>query len=63
MPEDVREKIWTNRSYLYQIPKALPVVLTASSSWSFFNAANIKAILDEWAPLPPSLALELLFPK
>lgn len=63
LPDDAKEMIWSHRNYLYQIPKALPVVLASLSSWSFFNLSNVRALLNEWAPLPPTIALELLFPQ
>lgn len=55
--------IWSRRNYLHEIPKALPLVLASACSWSFFSLSTNRAIMEGWAKLPPTVAIELLLPQ
>ncbi|KAF7635539.1 hypothetical protein Mgra_00005081 [Meloidogyne graminicola] len=61
LSKDDQELLWSERHFLHQIPRALPLVLS-SATWSTYNLGNVYALLKKWVPLPPVVALELLLP-
>ncbi|KAG1663175.1 Phosphatidylinositol 4-phosphate 3-kinase C2 domain-containing subunit alpha [Nymphon striatum] len=55
--------IWDKRHYLYDFPKALPRVILSTHSWNWACLSNIYDCLNNWKPLEPVDALQLLLPS
>ncbi|KAK6765698.1 hypothetical protein RB195_025546 [Necator americanus] len=60
---DEQEMLWQKRSYLMHLPEALPLVLSSVTDWGFYFLANVYQILEDWAPLSPVQAMQLLLPQ
>ncbi|UYV78900.1 PIK3C2A [Cordylochernes scorpioides] len=60
---DEKELIWSNRHYLYEIPRALPKVLQAAHGWGWACLADIYSLLREWSCLSGGEAIALLSPR
>uniref|UniRef100_A0A8D0CEN7 Phosphatidylinositol 4-phosphate 3-kinase C2 domain-containing subunit alpha n=1 Tax=Salvator merianae TaxID=96440 RepID=A0A8D0CEN7_SALMN len=52
--------LWEKRHYCHIVPKSLPKVLASAPNWDLTNLPEIYLLLQEWPPLPPLTALELL---
>ncbi|PAV77638.1 hypothetical protein WR25_15640 isoform C [Diploscapter pachys] len=63
LESDDKELLWQKRAYLMNQPEALPLVLASVSDWSYPFLSQVYQILDEWAPLKPELAMQLLLPQ
>ncbi|CAB3399260.1 unnamed protein product [Caenorhabditis bovis] len=63
LEHDDQEMIWQKRLYLTNQPEALPLVLSSLQDWSFSFLSQVYQILEEWAPLRPEIALQLLLPQ
>ncbi|VDK58696.1 unnamed protein product [Anisakis simplex] len=57
------ELLWEKRHYLTHMPSALPLVLISSVGWDWASLNNIYQLLDDWMPLSPIQAIELLLPN
>lgn len=62
LSEDDKHLLWSNRNYLHQFPRALPLVLASSFAWGPYSLSNVYVLLDKWAKLSPATAVELLLP-
>ncbi|KAF1749101.1 hypothetical protein GCK72_025568 [Caenorhabditis remanei] len=60
---DDQDLIWQKRLHLTNQPEALPLVLSSLQDWSFGFVMRVYQILEEWAPLRPEIAMELLLPQ
>ncbi|EYC40429.1 hypothetical protein Y032_0612g658 [Ancylostoma ceylanicum] len=60
---DEQEMLWQKRSYLMHLPEALPLVLSSVTDWGFYFLANVYQIIEDWAPLSPVQAMQLLLPQ
>ncbi|XP_064634199.1 phosphatidylinositol 4-phosphate 3-kinase C2 domain-containing subunit alpha-like isoform X2 [Lineus longissimus] len=56
------EVLWEKRFYLHDRPEALPKVLLAAPNWNWSSLVDIYRLIDEWTPMKPTDALELLLP-
>ena len=59
---ETRLYVWEKRQHLLDVPRALPRVLQAVSSWSPRALPDIYNLIQSWSALPPTDALELLLP-
>lgn len=57
------ELLWQKRAYLMDQPEALPLVLNSVSEWGYGFLSNVYQILEEWVPLSPVQAMQLLLPQ
>jgi phosphatidylinositol-4-phosphate 3-kinase len=60
---DKREVLWEKRSYLHSFPKALPKVLNVAHNWDYATLSDLHGLIDNWTPLKPLEAIELLLPN
>jgi phosphatidylinositol-4-phosphate 3-kinase len=60
---DKREVLWDKRNYLHSFPKALPKVLNAAHDWGYASLSNLHGMINNWKPLKPLEAIELLLPR
>ncbi|PIC20764.1 hypothetical protein B9Z55_025844 [Caenorhabditis nigoni] len=60
---DDQDLIWQKRMHLTNQAEALPLVLSSLQDWSFGFVVKVYQILEEWAPLKPETAMELLLPQ
>lgn len=63
LQKDDQEIIWQKRLYLTLQPEALPYVLSSQNDWSHKQLSQIYDLLEEWAPLRPEIAMQLLLPQ
>ncbi|VDM25693.1 unnamed protein product [Toxocara canis] len=63
LSQDEKEVLWEKRHYLTRIPAALPLVLASAVGWDWASLNNIYQLLDDWIPLSPVQAIELLLPN
>uniref|UniRef100_A0A1I7T9Q9 phosphatidylinositol 3-kinase n=1 Tax=Caenorhabditis tropicalis TaxID=1561998 RepID=A0A1I7T9Q9_9PELO len=63
LESDDQDLIWQKRLHLTNQPEALPLVLSSLQDWSFGFVMRVYQILEEWAPLRPEIAMELLLPQ
>jgi phosphatidylinositol-4-phosphate 3-kinase len=61
-PAEEREILWEKRHYLHAFPSALPKVLLSAQLWDFTSLSDLQIMMDNWAPLHPTNALQLLLP-
>lgn len=61
-PADEREVLWEKRHYLQTYPTALPKVLLSAQFWDFASLSELHRMMENWAPLSPLEALQLLLP-
>jgi len=62
LPAELREILWEKRHYLHNFPLALPKVLSSAQLWDFTSLSDLQIMMDNWAPLEPANALQLLLP-
>lgn len=62
LSQDEKEMLWEKRHYLTHIPEALPLVLASAVGWDWASLNNIYQLVDDWTPLNPVQAIELLLP-
>lgn len=62
LSQDEKEMLWEKRHYLTNIPEALPLVLASAVGWDWASLYNIYQLVDDWTPLNPVQAIELLLP-
>ncbi|ELT97555.1 hypothetical protein CAPTEDRAFT_183515 [Capitella teleta] len=55
--------LWEKRHYLYACPLALPRVLAACPCWSYATLRETYTMVQQWVPVDPVFALELLLPQ
>uniref|UniRef100_A0A8C6DNG0 Phosphatidylinositol-4-phosphate 3-kinase catalytic subunit type 2 alpha n=1 Tax=Moschus moschiferus TaxID=68415 RepID=A0A8C6DNG0_MOSMO len=55
--------LWEKRYYCLKHPNRLPKVLASAPNWKWVNLAKIYSLLQQWPPLHPLTALELLDSK
>uniref|UniRef100_A0A8C4LEU1 Phosphatidylinositol 4-phosphate 3-kinase C2 domain-containing subunit alpha n=1 Tax=Equus asinus asinus TaxID=83772 RepID=A0A8C4LEU1_EQUAS len=55
--------LWEKRYYCFKHPNCLPKVLASAPNWKRVNLAKTYSLLQEWPPLHPLTALELLDSK
>ena len=60
-PEEL-EYLWEKRNFLYNHPDALGKVLLAIPRWDFLSLQEIYTMIQDWSPLNPIQAMELLLP-
>ena len=63
LSNEEQELLWQKRAYLMDQPEALPLVLNSVSDWSYYFLPNVYQILEEWVPLSPVQAMQLLLPQ
>lgn len=63
LSDDEKEALWEKRYYLSHLPAALPLVLASAVGWDWASLNNIYQLIDDWMPLTPVLAIELLLPQ
>nr|XP_056707123.1 phosphatidylinositol 4-phosphate 3-kinase C2 domain-containing subunit alpha [Euleptes europaea] len=52
--------LWEKRRYCHTDANSLPKVLASAPNWDWTNLPEIYSVLQQWPPLPPLTALELL---
>ncbi|KAM3851421.1 phosphatidylinositol 4-phosphate 3-kinase C2 domain-containing subunit alpha isoform 1-T2 [Vipera latastei] len=52
--------LWEKRHYCYTHASSLPKILASAPNWDLTNLSEIYLLLQQWPPLPPLSALELL---
>ncbi|XP_036181441.1 phosphatidylinositol 4-phosphate 3-kinase C2 domain-containing subunit alpha isoform X2 [Myotis myotis] len=52
--------LWEKRYYCLKHPNCLPKILASAPNWKWVNLAKIYSLLQQWPPLDPLTALELL---
>ncbi|XP_077177735.1 phosphatidylinositol 4-phosphate 3-kinase C2 domain-containing subunit alpha isoform X2 [Paroedura picta] len=52
--------LWEKRHYCHTEANSLPKLLASSPNWDWTNLPEIYSLLQQWPPLPPLIALELL---
>ncbi|XP_058014702.1 phosphatidylinositol 4-phosphate 3-kinase C2 domain-containing subunit alpha isoform X2 [Ahaetulla prasina] len=52
--------LWDKRHYCYTHAGSLPKILASAPNWDLTNLPEIYLLLQQWSPLPPLTALELL---
>ncbi|XP_013926231.1 PREDICTED: phosphatidylinositol 4-phosphate 3-kinase C2 domain-containing subunit alpha-like [Thamnophis sirtalis] len=52
--------LWDKRHYCYTHAGSLPKILASAPNWDLTNLPEIYLLLQQWPPLPPLTALELL---
>ncbi len=57
-----REFLWEKRFFLYNHPDALAKVLQCVPRWDFLSLQETYTMIQDWAPLNPIQAVELLLP-
>ncbi|XP_072475709.1 phosphatidylinositol 4-phosphate 3-kinase C2 domain-containing subunit alpha isoform X5 [Notamacropus eugenii] len=55
--------LWEKRYYCLKHPSCLPKVLASAPNWKWANLSKTYSLLQQWPPLPPLNALELLDSK
>nr|KAF6438676.1 phosphatidylinositol-4-phosphate 3-kinase catalytic subunit type 2 alpha [Molossus molossus] len=55
--------LWEKRYYCLKHPNCLPKILASAPNWKWVNLAKIYSLLQQWPPLHPLTALELLDSK
>ncbi|XP_016080648.1 PREDICTED: phosphatidylinositol 4-phosphate 3-kinase C2 domain-containing subunit alpha isoform X2 [Miniopterus natalensis] len=55
--------LWEKRYYCLEHPNCLPKILASAPNWKWVNLAKIYSLLQQWTPLHPLTALELLDSK
>lgn len=55
--------LWEKRYYCLKYPSCLPKVLASTPNWKWANLTKIYSLLQQWPPLPPLTAFELLDSK
>ncbi|XP_029812515.1 phosphatidylinositol 4-phosphate 3-kinase C2 domain-containing subunit alpha isoform X2 [Suricata suricatta] len=55
--------LWEKRYYCLKHPDCLPKVLASAPDWKWVNLAKTYSLLQQWPPLNPLTALELLDSK
>ncbi|KAM6157554.1 phosphatidylinositol 4-phosphate 3-kinase C2 domain-containing subunit alpha [Rhynchocyon petersi] len=55
--------LWEKRYYCLKHPNCLPKILTSAPNWKWANLAKTYSLLQQWPPLHPLTALELLDSK
>uniref|UniRef100_A0A8C7BVM1 Phosphatidylinositol-4-phosphate 3-kinase catalytic subunit type 2 alpha n=1 Tax=Neovison vison TaxID=452646 RepID=A0A8C7BVM1_NEOVI len=55
--------LWEKRYYCLKHPNCLPKVLASAPNWKWVNLAKTYSLLQQWPPLNPLTALELLDSK
>ncbi|XP_038286551.1 phosphatidylinositol 4-phosphate 3-kinase C2 domain-containing subunit alpha isoform X2 [Canis lupus baileyi] len=55
--------LWEKRYYCLKYPNCLPKVLASAPNWKWVNLAKTYSLLQQWPPLHPLTALELLDSK
>eukprot|EP00057_Strongylocentrotus_purpuratus_P008977 XP_011663451.1 PREDICTED: phosphatidylinositol 4-phosphate 3-kinase C2 domain-containing subunit beta-like [Strongylocentrotus purpuratus] len=61
--EDDATFLWNKRHFCTRISWALARVLQVAASWDWACLADIYALMEEWIPLDPLDALQLLHPR
>ncbi|XP_053153244.1 phosphatidylinositol 4-phosphate 3-kinase C2 domain-containing subunit alpha isoform X2 [Hemicordylus capensis] len=52
--------LWEKRHYCHTEANSLPKILASAPNWDLTNLPEIYLLLQQWHPLPPLTALELL---
>lgn len=52
--------LWEKRHYCHIEAISLPKILASAPNWDWTNLPEIYSLLQQWPPLPPLTALELL---
>ncbi|XP_023593337.1 phosphatidylinositol 4-phosphate 3-kinase C2 domain-containing subunit alpha isoform X2 [Trichechus manatus latirostris] len=55
--------LWEKRYYCLKHPNCLPKILASAPNWKWVNLAKTYSLLQQWPPLHPLTALELLDSK
>ncbi|KAK6472842.1 phosphatidylinositol 4-phosphate 3-kinase C2 domain-containing subunit alpha-like isoform X1 [Huso huso] len=55
-----KEFLWDKRHYCQSHENSLPMVLASAPSWDWVSLPEIHSLLNQWPPLSPVCALELL---
>ncbi|MGH0121236.1 UNVERIFIED_CONTAM: hypothetical protein FKN15_025943 [Acipenser sinensis] len=55
-----KEFLWDKRHYCQSYENSLPMVLASAPSWDWISLPEIHSLLNQWPPLSPVCALELL---
>uniref|UniRef100_A0A158R675 PI3K/PI4K domain-containing protein n=1 Tax=Syphacia muris TaxID=451379 RepID=A0A158R675_9BILA len=63
LSQDEKEILWEKRYYLTRFPQALTLVLASAIGWDWASLNNVYQLVDEWTPLDPVQAVELLLPQ
>uniref|UniRef100_A0A8R1DT10 phosphatidylinositol 3-kinase n=1 Tax=Caenorhabditis japonica TaxID=281687 RepID=A0A8R1DT10_CAEJA len=63
LEQDDQTLLWQKRLHLTNQPEALPLVLSSLQDWSYEYVKSVYQILEEWAPLRPEIAVQLLLPQ
>ncbi|XP_072905493.1 phosphatidylinositol 4-phosphate 3-kinase C2 domain-containing subunit alpha isoform X1 [Hemitrygon akajei] len=58
-----KELLWDKRQYCFSHINSLPKILASAPSWDWDALPEIYSLLQQWTPLPPVSALELLDSK
>ncbi|XP_014457801.2 phosphatidylinositol 4-phosphate 3-kinase C2 domain-containing subunit alpha isoform X1 [Alligator mississippiensis] len=60
LSKEDKEFLWEKRHYCYGCTNSLPKILASAPHWDCASLHEIYSLLQQWPPLPPLTALELL---
>ncbi|NWS88863.1 P3C2A kinase, partial [Toxostoma redivivum] len=63
LSKEDKEFLWEKRHYCHSHPNSLPKILVSAPHWDWASLPEIYSLLQQWPPLSPLAALELLDSK
>ncbi|GAB0189951.1 phosphatidylinositol 4-phosphate 3-kinase C2 domain-containing subunit alpha [Grus japonensis] len=63
LSKEDKEFLWEKRHYCHSHTSSLPKILVSAPHWDWANLPEIYSLLQQWPPLSPLAALELLDSK
>ncbi|XP_037755640.1 phosphatidylinositol 4-phosphate 3-kinase C2 domain-containing subunit alpha [Chelonia mydas] len=63
LSKEDKEFLWEKRQYCHGHTNSLPKILASAPHWDWASLPEIYSLLQQWPPLPPLTALELLDSK
>ncbi|CAM5149778.1 unnamed protein product [Natator depressus] len=63
LSKEDKEFLWEKRQYCHGHTNSLPKILASARHWDWASLPEIYSLLQQWPPLPPLTALELLDSK
>ncbi|KFV78354.1 Phosphatidylinositol 4-phosphate 3-kinase C2 domain-containing subunit alpha, partial [Struthio camelus australis] len=63
LSKEDKEFLWEKRHYCHSHTNSLPKILASAPSWDWASLPEIYSLLQQWSPLSPLAALELLDSK
>ncbi|XP_039389574.1 phosphatidylinositol 4-phosphate 3-kinase C2 domain-containing subunit alpha [Mauremys reevesii] len=63
LSKEDKEFLWEKRHYCHGHTQSLPKILASAPHWDWASLPEIYSLLQQWPPLPPLTAMELLGSK